>query len=144
MPDSARTFHFNGYGEALYGVRKKLYYLDSNDYNIGYAILAFEGTLRKVDPPAEVVALLHPEVSGRSWIEFWGKHLQAYFALFPEHLSLVLFGSDANNDEGVLPARLFEEREKRYKAQTIYDILFLNAIFLSGNGVGFHKGRALC
>lgn len=141
LPDSANPFYFNGYGEAIYGVRQKMRYLDRNGYNISYAIFLFGGTLRKVDPPKEVVTLHHPEVSGLSWIDFWGKHLQAYFSLFPQHLYSILFENDANNNADDLPAEIYEKRKERYKAQKRQTDSILTR--MPSTSVPFQKSRPI-
>ena len=72
LPEGARQYLFQAWGETLTGIEQKIDYLDENGNSIDNAIVMFDipGTFGKKQLPKEVLSIKHYRFSGQSLLAF--------------------------------------------------------------------------
>lgn len=87
IDSSAKPFLFDAMSENLFGIYKKIKYIDKNGGIIKYAIILIDGdvTFKPKDENAGHLYAKHPVVSGDSWfpgadwLAFYGEFIKSYF-----------------------------------------------------------------
>jgi hypothetical protein len=78
---SAKIYHFDAAAETLYGIERKLQWLDDHQYQIKDCILLFDlPLLDKTQDSQGHMMIKHPELSGRNPIDFQWQFVKAFFS----------------------------------------------------------------
>lgn len=78
---SNRTFHFDASGESLYGITRKLQFLDEHHVPVRNALIILDvGTLSVVTNSQGHLSLKHPLLSGQSWLDFQQEFFKAFLS----------------------------------------------------------------
>lgn len=79
LGDESACFHFDGYGESLYNICKKVKYLDGKSQIKNAIICMDEMVLTQVEPSYGHLWILPPVLeNGRNWSDWQMAHLKAY------------------------------------------------------------------
>lgn len=78
----ASPFHYPGASETIYGIEKKLEYLDGEGVPIRHALLELSTALAGVTPRYDVTHRLPPALTGESWLDHQAANLKGYFTDF--------------------------------------------------------------
>lgn len=80
LPEGANCFHFDGYGESLYQIHKKIMFLDSINAPINNALICVDKeVLETVDPYYTHLHFLPPAlVSNSNYFSFQFSHIRSY------------------------------------------------------------------
>lgn len=81
LPTSAKPFVFDASGESIFGIYKKIMYLDKTNAPIDHCLLIFctDCTFAKESDHTEHLGIKHPTIAGTSWINFYTVFLRDYF-----------------------------------------------------------------
>jgi len=90
-----KYFHFNSSAESLYGIERKLRFLNDEKVDIKNALLVFDlGTFKEVGNSDGHLFIKHPLISGESYVAFY---LEMFEGFFPKamvaHIDLYLTGT---------------------------------------------------
>ena len=88
------SFHFIGSGESLFGIWKKIRFLDDNDYALSNALLVLDHDLiSKISNGDGVISIRHPETS-KEYLHFYKTHFLEYIStdFFVQFLDYNFFG----------------------------------------------------
>ncbi|MGN6616761.1 MAG: hypothetical protein ACTHJ5_06250 [Ilyomonas sp.] len=78
--NSYKTFHFDASNEALFGVERKLEYLEKTDASVKNALVLLDNDLLKqTSNPEGMLYVKHPLLSGQNWLSFQLQFLKTYF-----------------------------------------------------------------
>ncbi len=81
--DSRNVFHYAALAETLYGVEKKIRFIDSRNIPIKNCLLVFDPSLLAVTwNSTGYMFIKHPAISGDSWVDF---HLTFFRAFIDPH-----------------------------------------------------------
>ncbi|MFZ5940822.1 MAG: hypothetical protein ACOYXB_09625 [Bacteroidota bacterium] len=79
LPASAHPFHFDANAEGLYGINRKIRFIDSHMDTIKYALIFVDQMLlAQVDKNEGILYADHPAVSGDGWLGFELQYLKAF------------------------------------------------------------------
>ena len=72
LPEGAKQFMFQAWGESLTGIKQKIDYIDNHGEKISNAIILFDipGTFSKEQLPHKVLSIKHYKFSGQSKVSF--------------------------------------------------------------------------
>jgi len=81
LPLSARPFVFDASGESIYGIYKKIKYLDRTGAHLENCLLIFctDCTFAKETDHTEHLGIKHPTIAGTSWVNFYAVFIKDYF-----------------------------------------------------------------
>ena len=99
LKDSSKPFHFDAAGESIYGVYRKVTYLDSKNIKLKDALLICDvGLLSRVTNEYDATHIKHPDISGESKFAFQANFIKCYFTnLFcVKQIDFILFGKVRN------------------------------------------------
>jgi hypothetical protein len=78
---SDRTFHFDAFGESLYGICRKLEFLEKRNIGIRNALIVLDtNTLSQVNNTTGHLGQKHPLLSGQGWFAFEMEYLKSFFS----------------------------------------------------------------
>ena len=87
LDNDSKSFHFDGYGEGLWNIYKKLESIDEVGDSIRNALVIIDmSILRRTDPRYGHLFTEHPNISKESWIKF-------YFQFFKIHYNFKFISS---------------------------------------------------
>ena len=93
IDNKAVPFHFIGSGESLFGIWKKIRFLEKLDYPIKHALFVIDfELLQKTKNGTGVIALRHPATAGQ-YVNFYLTHLKEYIStdFFIQYLDYKFF-----------------------------------------------------
>src|ERR1035437_1254101 len=81
LPPSASPFVFDASGESIFGIYKKIKYLDKTGAHLDHCLLIFctDCTFAKETDHTEHLGIKHPTIAGTSWINFYAVFIKDYF-----------------------------------------------------------------
>jgi len=81
LPPSASPFVFDASGESIFGIYKKIKYLDKTGAPLENCLLIFctDCTFAKETDHTEHLGIKHPTIAGSSWINFYAVFIKDYF-----------------------------------------------------------------
>ena len=81
LPTTAKPFVFDASGESIFGIYKKIQYLDKTNAPIHHCLLIFctDCTFAKETDHAEHLGIKHPTIAGSSWIRFYAIFIRDFF-----------------------------------------------------------------
>ena len=83
LNDQTKPYHFDAASESLFGVYKKVKYLDSKNVPIKDALLVCDiSLLAKTINDHDVTHIKHPDVSGESQFAYQSNFIRGYFTNF--------------------------------------------------------------
>jgi hypothetical protein len=100
----ARPFHYPAASENIYGIAKKLSYLDAHGVRIRHALLEVSTGLAGAVPRYDATHRLPYDLTGETWLDFQSGILKAYFTdfYFLKYLDYKVTGSVNNYTRDVL------------------------------------------
>jgi hypothetical protein len=78
----AHPFHYPAASETIYGMEKKLAYLEAKGIRVRYAILEMSAALGQAAPQYDAMHRLHYRITGESWLDYQAGVLKSYFTDF--------------------------------------------------------------
>ncbi len=81
LPTSAKPFVFDASGESIYGIYKKIKYLDKTGAPLNHCLLIFctDCTFAKETDHTDHLRIKHPTIAGTSWVNFYAVFIKDYF-----------------------------------------------------------------
>jgi len=81
LPLSARPFVFDASGESIFGIYKKIKYLDRTGARLEHCLLIFctDCTFAKETDHTDHLGIKHPTIAGTSWINFYAVFIKDFF-----------------------------------------------------------------
>ncbi|MEP7263968.1 MAG: hypothetical protein ABI772_05710 [Bacteroidota bacterium] len=77
---SEHIYHFNANDESLYGIYKKMIFLDENNYDLKNALFILDSKLLSMDEPNKGhIFIKHRVYTGQSWFDYQSEFLAAFF-----------------------------------------------------------------
>lgn len=112
-----QCYHYDAFGESLYGITNKIKFLQKQQIPIKHALLIFDyALLEGVEQPKEYFRQQHPAISGKSNIAFHYNHFKAFYNYrFLKDYFTNLYGKKSSV---VHDAALWEVNKQTYDAAT--------------------------
>lgn len=80
LPAGSSPYHFNGNSETLYGVERKVAYLERNNMPIRNAIIVMDHEMLKgTENTKDYLSIKHPALSQEGWLAFHKPFIQGFF-----------------------------------------------------------------
>lgn len=143
----SRIYHFDAHSETLYGMLKKVEYLDSHCEELNNALLIFDqSTLRRVQSSEDYLFTIAPALIGNEgWARFQLKHFQAFCdKQFLKSYIYYQFGDSVNTPKGIIHLESFDydyrnneilqnENEQKIQEGTYYTDAWIARAFTGYN-----------
>ena len=79
LPNDAKPFHYDGNAEGLYGINKKVKFIDSQGDTIKYAVIFIDQMLLEtLEVKNEFLYVEYPSLSGEGWLNYHLLFLKAF------------------------------------------------------------------
>ena len=121
---SGKSVHFDASGETLYGIERKLNYLDENHTDIKNALLVIDGDLLKITKNSSYLFIKHPAITKESILAFQIEMFRGYLSKsFFAYTDLYFFGKkrDYMNAFGIKNNMWHYSRQNNELSYAVFD-----------------------